>query len=309
VHAATYQVQRLAAKHNEAGLCLHESAQVAYPFRPLKDGEQLELGQLRLRVLHTPGHRPELISLLIINPPRSPEPSIVLTGDSLLVGDVGRPNFGGGDATTQYYSVTRLLRLPDWVAVFPGHFEGPCGKGMCGRPSTAIGPERLYNLLLYLERGPFVSSFTNAVPVRPLNMTAIQATNRGLSDMPQAVLTTAPDVMEIDVEALERRSTDAIVLDVREPEEYAHRRVRSWTRARGSKPTTGRACLEAGRLTTRWRLDDKPPKRVSLAAGSAVSQADGFRSGGERQRWHRGLARKRANALALMTSAAPRSPE
>lgn len=216
--------RRLAAAHG-AELCLHESAQVAYKFRPLKDCEELELGQLRLRVLHTPGHRPELISLLIINPPRSPEPSMVLTGDSLLVGDVGRPDFGGGDAATQFESVTRLLRLPDWVAVFPGHFEGPCGKGMCGRPSTTIGFERLYNPLLHLERGPFVSSLTSSVPARPLNMTAIEATNRGLADMPQAMLRSTPVVSEIDVEALEKRSPDAVVLDVREPEEYAHGHV------------------------------------------------------------------------------------
>ena len=116
--------RRLAAQHG-AELCLHESARVAYPFRGLADGEELPLGQLRLRVLHTPGHRPELISLLVVNPPRSPEPSMVLTGDSLLVGDVGRPDFGGGDAAAQYESLTRLLRLPDWVAVFPGNFEGP----------------------------------------------------------------------------------------------------------------------------------------------------------------------------------------
>ena len=83
---------------------------------------------------------------------------MVLTGDSLLVGDVGRPDFGGGDAAQQYESLTRLLRLPDWVAVFPGHFEGPCGKGMCGRPSTTIGFERLYNALARLDRGPFVAS-------------------------------------------------------------------------------------------------------------------------------------------------------
>jgi hydroxyacylglutathione hydrolase len=216
--------RRLAAEHG-AELCLHESAQVAYPFRPLKDCEELELGQLRLRVLHTPGHRPELISILIVNPPRSPEPSMVLTGDSLLVGDVGRPDFGGGDATAQFDSVTRLLRLPDWVAVFPGHFEGPCGKGMCGRPSTTVGFERLYNPLLHLERGPFVSSLTSGVPARPLNMTVIEATNRGLANMPQAMLTTAPEVAKIDVDALERRSLDAVVLDVREPEEYAHGHV------------------------------------------------------------------------------------
>ena len=77
---------------------------------------------------------------------------MVLTGDSLLVGDVGRPDFGGGDAAAQYGSLTRLLRLPDWVAVFPGHFEGPCGKGMCGRPSTTIGFERLFNPLARMDQ-------------------------------------------------------------------------------------------------------------------------------------------------------------
>ena len=69
--------RRLAAAHG-AELCLHEAAQITYPFRPLSDGSELALGQLRLRVLHTPGHRPELISILIVNPPRSPEPSMVL---------------------------------------------------------------------------------------------------------------------------------------------------------------------------------------------------------------------------------------
>src|SRR5579859_3234467 len=169
--------RQLAAAHG-ASLCLYESAQVAYPYRPLHDGEELALGQLRLRVWHTPGHRPELISLLISKPPRSPEPSMVLTGDSLLVGDVGRPDFGGGDPAAQFESLRHLLQLPDWVAVFPGHFEGPCGKGMCGRPSTTIGFERLYNPLARLDREAFLATITSGVPARPLNMTAIEATNR-----------------------------------------------------------------------------------------------------------------------------------
>jgi hydroxyacylglutathione hydrolase len=173
-------------------------------------------------VLHTPGHRPELISLLVINPPRSPEPSMVLTGDSLLGGDVGRPDFGGGDAAAQYESLTRLLRLPDWVAVFPGHFEGPCGKGMCGRPSTTIGVERLYNPLARLDRSPFVATLTAAVPARPLNMTAIEATNRGVADMPWSMLTGTPNVPQVRLEEVERRPPEAVVLDVREPAEYAH---------------------------------------------------------------------------------------
>src|SRR5579871_1583184 len=117
VHADHVSGARALASKHGAEICLHPRAAVRYAFRPLADEEELELGQLRLRVIHTPGHRPELISLLVINPPRSPEASMVLTGDSLLVGDVGRPDFGGGDAAMQYESVTRLLRLPDWVAV------------------------------------------------------------------------------------------------------------------------------------------------------------------------------------------------
>ncbi len=225
VHADHVSGARALRDKYGAELCLHESAKLAYPSRLLKEGEELALGQLRLRVLHTPGHRPELMSVLIINPPRSPEPSMVLTGDSLLVGDVGRPDFGGGDPAAQYESLTRLLRLPDWVAVFPGHFEGPCGKGMCGRPSTTIGFERLYNPLAGLERGAFVSTLTDGVPARPLNMTAIEATNRGLADMPWAMLTSAPEVREIDIHNLESRPADAVVLDVREPGEYAYGHV------------------------------------------------------------------------------------
>jgi hydroxyacylglutathione hydrolase len=211
--------RKLAARHN-AELCLHESARVTYPFRPLKDGQELELGQLRLRIVHTPGHRPELISILVVNPPRSPEPSMVLTGDSMLVGDVGRPDFGGGDAEAQFRSMARLLELPDWVSVFPGHFEGPCGKGMCGRPSTTIGFERLFNPVLHLDHAAFVSAITSGIPPRPLNMVAIEATNRGAADLPWAMLTTAQSIETVGIDAMLNRDPNAIILDVREPEEY-----------------------------------------------------------------------------------------
>ncbi len=225
IHADHVSGARRLAREYGAELCLHESARVEYPFRPLRDRQELELGQLRLRVLHTPGHRPELISILIINPPRSPEPSMVLTGDSLLVGDVGRPDFGGGDVAAQYDSVSNLLRLPDWVAVFPGHFEGPCGKGMCGRPSTTIGFERLYNPLARLDRGEFIRRVGQGVPARPLNMTAIEATNRGRADMPWAMLTGAPAVREVNLDDLRARAADSALVDVREPAEFANGHV------------------------------------------------------------------------------------
>jgi glyoxylase-like metal-dependent hydrolase (beta-lactamase superfamily II)/rhodanese-related sulfurtransferase len=211
--------RKLAAAHG-ADLCLYESAKVNYPFRPLHDGEELALGQLVLRIMHTPGHRPELMSILIVNPERSPEPSMVLTGDSLLVGDVGRPDFGGGNAADQFASVTRLFRLPDWVGVFPGHFEGPCGKGMCGRPSTTIGFERLYNPTARLERAPFIERLGEGTPARPLNMAAIEATNLGAADFSWTMLTSSPNVREISVDDLARREEPGMLVDVREPEEY-----------------------------------------------------------------------------------------
>ena len=225
VHADHVSGARKLAAASGAMLCLHESATVTYPFCPLKDGEELALGQIRLRVLHTPGHRPELISLLVINPPRSPEPSMVLTGDSLLVGDVGRPDFGGGDAVAQFGSLNRLLRLPDWVAVFPGHFEGPCGKGMCGRPSTTIGFERLFNPLARLEHDPFVATLTDGIPARPLNMVAIEATNQGVADAEWAMLISTPDIPVVEIADVARRTAATVLLDVREPEEYAHGHV------------------------------------------------------------------------------------
>jgi rhodanese-related sulfurtransferase len=150
---------------------------------------------------------------------------MVLTGDSLLVGDVGRPDFGGGDVAAQYESLTNLLRLPDWVAVFPGHFEGPCGKGMCGRPSTTIGFERLYNPMARLDRREFITRLGKGVPPRPLNMTAIEATNRGRADMTWAMLTSSPQVREVTLDEVRGRPSNAAVLDVREPEEFANGHV------------------------------------------------------------------------------------
>jgi rhodanese-related sulfurtransferase len=146
---------------------------------------------------------------------------MVLTGDSMLAGDVGRPGFGGGDAADQYESMSRLLRLPDWAAVFTGHFEGPCGKGMCGRPSSTIGFERLFSSLTRLERPAFIASLTESVPARPFNMVAIEATNRGGVDNRWAMLTEVSSIAELDMTELRDLAGDFMLIDVREPTEYA----------------------------------------------------------------------------------------
>jgi glyoxylase-like metal-dependent hydrolase (beta-lactamase superfamily II)/rhodanese-related sulfurtransferase len=228
LHADHVSGNRALAAATGARLWLHEDAEVSFPFNALHDGQEVVLGQIIIQVVHTPGHRPESISLLLTNPPRSPEPSMVLSGDTLFVGDVGRPDFGGAEgAQTQYASVQKLLSLPDYVEVFPAHFEGSCGKGMCGRPSTTIGFERRFNPVLQLTRDDFLRT-TGEVPARPLNMTAIMATNQGLGDY-ASVIVAAP-VEEIPSVAPEDAPTwvarhGAAVLDVREPAEYAEGHV------------------------------------------------------------------------------------
>ena len=244
IHADHVSGARRLAAHG-AELCLHEAAQVAYPFRPLSDGEELELGQLRLRVLHTPGHRPELISILVVNPPRSPEPSMVLTGDSLLVGRRGPARFRRrrrGRAVRQPDAAAAAARLGGGV---PGALRGAVRQGdvrpaehddRLRAPVQSAGPP---------GPGPFVDRLSEGVPARPLNMTAIEATNRGLVDMPWAMLASNPPVDEVGVEELESRDPSAIVLDVREPEEYAAAmcRARSISR-KPTSPIVSRSCRE-----------------------------------------------------------------
>ena len=223
LHADHISGNRDLAAATGAQLYLHKDADTLFPFHAVEDGDVISLGQVVLRVVHTPGHRPEALSLLVVNPPRSPEPSMVLSGDALFVGDVGRPDFGGPEgASQQYHSVQKLLQLEDYVEVFPAHFEGSCGKGMCGRPSSTIGFERRFNLALQLSEQEFLQ-YASQPPSKPLNMTSILAANRGEASfswpqVPHDVV--VPSVGAVDAAAwLQKR--EAYVLDVRDPLEYA----------------------------------------------------------------------------------------
>jgi hydroxyacylglutathione hydrolase len=225
LHADHVSGNRRLSGETGVPVSLHEAADVLFPFEKLRDGQKLDLGPVVLEVLHTPGHRPESVSLLITNPPRSPLPSMVLTGDCLFVGDVGRPDFGGPDAAAQQFeSNRRLLGLPDYVEVFPAHFEGSCGRGMCGRPSTTIGFERRFNPMLQLPtKEAFVRELVSSRPARPLNMEAIIATNRGAAPMSWAMLRhPLPHVQDVTIEQARPKidSGEWWVLDVREDEEW-----------------------------------------------------------------------------------------
>jgi len=222
IHADHASGNRRLAMTAGGKVYLHESADVKFRFTPLRDGDVIRLGRVELRILHTPGHRPESISILVVNTERSPEPSMLLSGDTLFVGDVGRPDFGGPKgAQEEYESIQRLLKLADWVEVFPAHFEGSCGKSMCGRPSSTIGFERRYNPVLQLSKDDFLKNALDT-QARPLNMTAIVEMNRGLKDYRWARTAPkeeAPSVATADAPAWIGEHKP-FVLDVREPEEY-----------------------------------------------------------------------------------------
>jgi glyoxylase-like metal-dependent hydrolase (beta-lactamase superfamily II)/rhodanese-related sulfurtransferase len=269
IHADHVSGNRRLAEKTGAELCLHESAPVRFPFRSLRHGEEIRLGQLILGVMHTPGHRPESISITVTNPPRSPAPSMVLTGDSLLVGDVGRPDFGGAEgAADLYHSLQSLLGLEDYVEVFPGHFEGPCGRGMCGRPSTTIGFERRFNPLLQLgSRDGFVEEVMRELPARPLNMDAIVATNIGEADFTWAMPDYDGPVPEASVQEAQTllNGDNAFLLDVREAWEFEERRI------------PGAVLIPQSQLAT--RLAEVPKDRqvlVACGSGGRSEKASAF---------------------------------
>jgi hydroxyacylglutathione hydrolase len=171
------------AKKAGAAYCLHEAADVAFPFEPLHDGQEVELGNTRVRVLHTPGHTPESMCLVVSDLRRGTDPWFVLTGDTLFVGAVGRPDLPGRakeNAAELYDSVHRkLLTLPDDLEVYPAHFAGSaCGAGMSGKPSSTIAFEKRNNPLLSKSREDFVAALID-VPAKPVEMERILVANRG----------------------------------------------------------------------------------------------------------------------------------
>jgi hydroxyacylglutathione hydrolase len=166
-----------------AQYCLHEAADVTYSFAALHDGDQIELGNTHLKVLHTPGHSPESVCLLVTDLKRGAAPWFVLTGDTLFVGAVGRPDLPGRareNAEQLHASLhEKLLTLADDVEVYRGHFSGSvCGAGLSGKPMTTVGFEKRCNPMLGLERDVFVDKLAD-VPPKPADMERVLAFNRG----------------------------------------------------------------------------------------------------------------------------------
>ena len=171
------------AKRVSAPYCLHASADVSVLFEPLHDGQEIELGNTLVKVLHTPGHTPESVSLVVTDLRRGTDPWFVCTGDTLFVGAVGRPDLPGRakeNAEELYESIhQKLMKLADDVEIFPGHFAGSvCGVGMSGKPSSTIAFEKRWNALLSKSKDEFVTALAD-VPPKPAAMEQILQINRG----------------------------------------------------------------------------------------------------------------------------------
>jgi hydroxyacylglutathione hydrolase len=171
------------ARRTGAAYRLHESAGVRVPFVPMRDDDEIDLGNTRVRVLHTPGHSPESVSLLVTDLKRGADPWFVLTGDTLFVGAVGRPDLPGRareNAAHLYASIhEKLLTLPDDLEIYPGHYSGSrCGAGLSGKPSSTVAFEKRWNPMLSKDREAFVAALAD-VPEKPADMERILASNRG----------------------------------------------------------------------------------------------------------------------------------
>jgi hydroxyacylglutathione hydrolase len=172
------------AAEGGAHYVLSATAAAGMPFRPVRDGEQLELGNVAIDVLHVPGHTPEHIALVVTDRTRAPDPWLVLTGHTLMVGDMGRTELATSaedGARALFESARRLKALPDHVQVLPGAFSGSvCGRGLSGTPVSTIGFERRFNRAFAIDdREAFVALMLRDVPPRPPDAERIRQVNAG----------------------------------------------------------------------------------------------------------------------------------
>jgi rhodanese-related sulfurtransferase len=210
-----------------------EAAEVGFAIEPLADHQRLDLGDVVLEILATPGHTPESISVVVYAHADDSEPYAVLTGDTLFIGDVGRPDLlaAAGHSADElarllFHSLhDRLLVLPDATRVFPAHGAGSaCGKQLSTEKQSTIGEQRIANYALQsMTEDQFVAAVTEGQPLRPAYFSFDAQRNREArallaEDEPPAPLT-------LD-EVLQRASDGTVLLDTRSAADFAHGHLR-----------------------------------------------------------------------------------
>lgn len=186
LHADHLSSGRALAEATGGDYVLFAEAPASAPFVGVRDGDSLQLGNVGVRVLHTPGHTPEHICLLVTDRRRADEPWLAFTGHTLMVGDLGRTELATSaddGARTLFRSIARLKALADYVEVFPGAYSGSvCGRKLSGKPSSTIGFERRYNEAFRIEdEDAFVQAMLADVPEPPNGAAELRAANSGVA--------------------------------------------------------------------------------------------------------------------------------
>jgi len=184
VHADHLSAGRQLAEAAGAEYVLAAHAQVSFPFRGALDEEVLPLGNVAATVLHTPGHTPEHVCILVSDRTRADEPWFVLTGHTLMVGDLGRTELAVDaerGAKDLFQSARRLKSLPDYVEVLPGAYAGSvCGRRLSGKPSSTIGFEKRHNEAFGIgDEAEFIRFMLAEIPPAPPEAAALRAANSG----------------------------------------------------------------------------------------------------------------------------------
>lgn len=184
IHADHVSAGPELARAAGAPYVLFAGADATLPFKGVKDGELLELGNVTVQVMHTPGHTPEHVCLLVTDRTRTQEPWFVLTGHTLMVGDVGRTELAASaadGARALFGSIERLKKLPDHLEVLPGAYAGSvCGRRLSGKPASTIGFERRHNVVFGIQdETEFVRAMTTEVPPPPPDAADLRAVNAG----------------------------------------------------------------------------------------------------------------------------------